>query len=100
MTFHIWRMAAEVVATDADIHRRQAYQDIIAVTREQLLVAATVDELITTFGRYDMQVTAIRAALCRHGKVLNAEVIVAAACWQHLCLLMAQHGDASNAAIA
>lgn len=96
-TLHMWRTAAEVVATDTVKQRRQIYQQSIDLVRHDLRTSATVDDIITAFGRSELHATAIRAALCHHGKVLNAEVIVAAACWQHLCALLAQQDTVSSA---
>jgi hypothetical protein len=93
----MWRMAADVVVTDSVAPRRQAYQEIIAVVCQQLQSATTIGAIMVLFGRGELHAIAIREALIGHGKVLNAEVIVAAACWQRLCALLAQQRDAGVA---
>lgn len=96
-TIALWRKAAEVVATDPSDSRRQAYQEVIAVVRRHLQASVTIGAIMTVFGRGELHTIAIRDALCRHGKTLNADVIVAAACWQHLAALLAQQSDAGVA---
>ncbi len=80
----MWRTAANVVATDPIETRRQAYEQAIALVNEQLQPYTSVRELADQFWMTNLQAVAAVASLQSAGKVLNHQVVAAAACWRRI----------------
>jgi hypothetical protein len=83
-TLHVWRTAAQAVATDPQCERRRAYEAAIALVYARLCGAGSMAELVEQTWNSEMWALAAATALHESGKVLNYQVIAAAACWQRM----------------
>jgi hypothetical protein len=82
---HLWHTAANVVATDPIPTRREAYEAAIALVAAQLARYHSMRELVAQAWNIKLWALAATAGLHLSGRVLNYQVVAAAACWQRLC---------------
>lgn len=80
-TLQVWRSAANSIATDPQAERRTAYVAAVAEMSVDLPEHFTTQELVTRFWSETLMMSAARASVRSDGRVLNAQVIAAAACW-------------------
>jgi len=85
---HLWQTAAQVVATDPIAPRKQAYEQAIDLVSPHLPPFTTVQDLANQFWQAELQATATVASLSATGRVLNHQVIAAAACWKRVAQQM------------
>ena len=78
---HLWQTAAQVVASDPIATRKQAYEQAIDLVSSHLPPFTTVQGLANQFWLAELQATATIASLSATGRILNHQVIAAAACW-------------------
>lgn len=78
---HLWQTAAQVVASDPIATRKQAYEQAIDLVSSHLPPFTTVQDLANQFWQAELQATATVASLSTTGRILNHQVIAAAACW-------------------
>ena len=90
-TLHVWRTAAQVVATDPLAVRQQAYEVAIMRTGTELPPYAHIKDLVDRYWSAELLAIAAVASLGQQGRVLNYQVVAAAACWRHLRHLLATH---------
>ena len=93
-TLHLWRTAAQAVATDPRPERRGAYEAAIACVFAQLAPYTSMQALMAESWTIKLWSLAAAAGLNASGKVLNYQVVAAAACWQRLCQVLGTLGDA------
>ncbi len=90
-TLQLWRSAASVIATDPQTERRAAYVAAVAEMSVSMPESRTTQELVTRFWSEALMMMAARASVRSDGRVLNAQVIAAAACWEALERMVASH---------
>jgi hypothetical protein len=78
---HLWQTAAQVVASDPIATRKQAYEQAIDLVSSHLPLFTTVQDLANQFWQAELQATATIASLSETGRILNHQVVAAAACW-------------------
>jgi hypothetical protein len=78
---HLWQTAAQVVASDPIVTRKQAYEQAIDLVSSHLPLFTTAQDLANQFWQAELQATATVASLSATGRILNHQVIAAAACW-------------------
>jgi hypothetical protein len=78
---HLWQTAAQVVASDPVATRKQAYEQAIDLVSSHLPPFTTVHDLANQFWKAELQATATVASLSTTGRILNHQVVAAAACW-------------------
>jgi len=88
-TLQVWRSAAQAVATDPNVERRHAYEAAIGEMLTTLPANLTMQELAARFWSESLMMLAARVSVRRDGRVLNAQVIAAAACWRQLSYAVA-----------
>ena len=88
-TLRVWRSADRVVTTDSNVARRQAYEDAVGEVLAQLADHVTSTDLSASFWSERLVFIAGQASIRRDGRVLNTQVVSAAACWRRLAQLMA-----------
>ena len=88
-TLRVWRSADRVVTTDSNGARRQAYEDAVNEVLAQLAFCVTSADLSTSFWSERLVLIAGKSSIRRNGRVLNTQVVSAAACWRRLAQLMA-----------
>jgi hypothetical protein len=93
---HLWQTAAQVVATDPIAARKQAYEHAIDLVSSQLPLFTTVQDLANQFWQAELQATATVASLSGTGRILNHQVVAAAACWGKVAQQMPQALLATN----
>lgn len=88
-TLRVWRSADRVITTDSNEARRQAYEDAVGEVMAQLGDCATTADLSNTFWSERLSMLSGAASIRPDGRVLNTQVVSAAACWRRLARLMA-----------
>ena len=84
----LWQTAAQVVASDPIATRKQAYEQAIDLVSSHLPPFTTVQDLANQFWQAELQATATVASLSATGRILNHQVIAAAACWNKVAQRM------------
>jgi hypothetical protein len=85
---HLWQTAAQVVASDPIAVRKQAYEQAIDLVSSHLPPFTAVQDLANQFWQAELQAMATLASLSATGRILNHQVIAAAACWDKVAQQM------------
>ncbi len=87
-TLQLWRSAERIVTSDPTPDRRRAYEVAIGESMAQLAPCATQQELTETYWSERLLFVTAGSSIRSDGRVLNSQVIAAAACWRRLAQLI------------